>query len=122
MGEGKYGEPWTLYATHFNGERHPRIASLDEDSEGAILHDIGGMPEEMAHFQRAVACVNAFQGIPDPSAYRTAVEGVVEAAKAVVEAERDYWTHEKFFQQFEPEAAALSEALASLARVEGGGS
>ncbi|MCR9093423.1 MAG: hypothetical protein NXI30_04345 [bacterium] len=119
MSEGKYGEPWTLYATHFNGERHPRIVSLDEDSEGAILHDIGGMPEEMAHFQRAVACVNAFQGIPDPSAYRTAVEGLVNRVRVVLENNR--LTDCDGGDYYEINADEIDELRASLARVEGGG-
>jgi hypothetical protein len=82
---GRFGEPWAIADI----EKHKVWA--DDGDRIAVFREFGGgieMVPDAAVAARAVACVNAMQGIEDPAAFVAAADALaISAAEAV--AERD---------------------------------
>ena len=70
-------EPWVVDGTE--------IICAHDSSHIAEVPDGGSPEQDAADRARIVSCVNAMAGIPDPAAYVTAFEAMVEALVDAVE-------------------------------------
>lgn len=91
MSEQKWTkEPWEFHPEHGqvwakNDKEHPRY-EVGCDISLALFESWDGVPgpdAADANGQRAVACVNALQGIPDPAAWVEAAKKAIDSAQRV---------------------------------------
>lgn len=89
MTTGKYGEPWNVQVAgvEYSAGHVSRCDLEDEDGIGVTMFDI--MEDNDVSFaRRAVACVNACEGIEDPADLRRQRDILLKACKDLQQHQR----------------------------------